>query len=149
MALFHKLRNVYSQTINLCCLMYFLMGMQTNQNVFFFLLAVKRPSIPTNFHSTTAASTYIILTWSQPIGEVVDSYNISYSGHPVRAPPMDVFNGSMSVNGFLRCFNLTGAVHESMYNISIMATNMAGSSAPAKVVVYTPIGSCGLQLCVM
>ena len=109
---------------------------------------MNRPSIPTNFHSTKAASTFIILTWSQPTGEVVDSYNISYTCHPVRAPPIDVFNGSMSVNGFSRCYNLTGAVHESMYNISITASNMAGSSATSEIVVYTPIGM-DISLCLV
>ena len=98
------------------------------------------PSTPSNFKSPTVAATFIVLTWSQPKGEVVDSYNISYSYHPVRLPPRDVGNGSKSVNGSLRHYNLTDVFHESMYNISITARNEAGSSAPANITLFTPIG---------
>ena len=89
-------------------------------------------STQTNFQSTTVTATYIILTWSQSAGKVVESYNISYSYHPVRFPPKDVGMGSVFVNGSLRQYNLSGLVHESMYNIQNYHghRNWAGSSAP-------------------
>ena len=96
------------------------------------LLAVNLPSAPTNFQSTTVAAIFIILTWSQPAVEVVDSYDIGYSYLTPSCPGEEGMN-LVSVNGSVRRYNLSRLQEESVYTITITARNGAGSSAQAEI----------------
>ena len=104
----------------------------------FSMLTVNLPSAPTNFQSSTVTATFIILTWSQPAGEVVDSYDISRSFITPSCPGQEGM-ASVSMNGSVRQYNLSGLQENSVYTITITARNGAGSSAPADIIRNTPI----------
>ena len=90
------------------------------------------PSAPTNFQSTTVAAIFIILTWSQPAGEVVDYYVISYFYQTPSCPGEEGMSDVL-MNGSVRQYNLSGLQENSVYTINITARNGAGSSAHVKI----------------
>ena len=94
------------------------------------------PSSPTML-SAISQSTSITLTWSQSPGDVVDSYQISYSftmrgcGTPG--------NDEALAPGSSREYTLTGLEENSDFTISITVMNGAGSSPPATTIARTAI----------
>ena len=86
--------------------------------------------------SPTPQSTSITITWTQPEGDVVDSYEITYSyqGPCSNAvPPV-----AMSTNdGTVREYTGTGLEEFSDYLITITAVNRAGRSNAASTTTTT------------
>ena len=91
-------------------------------------------SSPTGFTSASPAPTTITLTWTQPPGEVVDQYVITYSFMERDCG----FSGSdmVTVDGSSRTHTLT-VQENSDFTISIIARNGAGDSPPATTMETT------------
>ena len=100
------------------------------------MLAV--PASPTAFSSSSPDPTTITLTWTQPAGEVVHQYLITYS---FRENDCAFADGNIQVfaNGSSRTHTLTGVEENSDYNISIIARNTAGDSPPAETMETTAV----------
>ena len=90
-----------------------------------FIYVAPPPSSPT-IVSTTPQSTSITITWTQPEGDVVDRYEITYS---YQGPcPGVIQSESGSISGSLR-ESTVAELHEfSNYTITIGASNGAGNS---------------------
>ena len=87
--------------------------------------------------ATSPQSTSITLTWSQSPGDVMDSYQISYS-FTIRGCGVEVGGDNVStVNGSSREYTLTRLEENSDFTISITAMNGAGSSPPANTTART------------
>ena len=89
--------------------------------------------------ATPLSSTSIMLTWSQPTGEVVDSYLISYDYELRLCPGFGGNNVMRSTDGSARAFTLTRVEEDSEFTISIIARNAAADSLPAQITTHTPI----------
>ena len=83
--------------------------------------------------ATSPQSTNISLTWSQSLGDMVDSYQISYS-FTIRGCG-EVGGDNVSTSS--REYTLTGLEENSDVTIYITAMNGAGSSPPANITVKT------------
>ena len=83
----------------------------------------------------TQSPTSIILTWTQPEGEVVDSYEVSFSYQG----PCSGFNhtDTTTVNGTTRQYTLTGLQEFSNYTVTVVAVNDAGRSEESSENVVT------------
>ena len=92
---------------------------------------------PPTILTTSPQSTTITLTWSQTPGDVVDSYQISYS-FTIRGCGTPV-NDVASAPGSSREYTLTGLEENSDFIISITAMNGAESSPPATTTARTAI----------
>ena len=100
-----------------------------------FLQTSAPPSSPTGLSSSSIQSTFITLTWSQPTGDIVDSYIITYS-FTIRV--CGVTGGStVMVGGSSREYTLTDLEENSDYTISITARNEAGDSPPTTTIMAT------------
>ena len=92
---------------------------------------VAAPAAPT-LTSTIPQTTTISLTWTQPPGDVVYSYTISYNSTIYQCEGSLEFISSGSIpgiNGSMRSYNLINLEEDSVYNISIEAVNKAGSAS--------------------
>ena len=85
--------------------------------------ACSAPSAPTVTMAVSLSPTSITLTWTQPVGEVVDSYELSFS----YKGPCSGFNhtNTTTVNGTTRQHTLTGLQEFSNYIVTITAVNTA------------------------
>ena len=88
--------------------------------------------------TTSPQSTSITLTWSQPPGDVVTSYNISYS-YTIRGCGVPIIGTPMILAGSSREYSLMGLHENSDFTISITAINGAGSNSPAIATARTAI----------
>ena len=96
------------------------------------------PSPPTILN-TSPQSTSITLTWSQPSGDVVDSYQISYS-YTIRVCGNLVMNAAnISVANSSRMYSLTGLEENSDYTIFLTAINVNGSSPTVNTAIRTTL----------
>ena len=87
------------------------------------------------------SSTSVNLTWTQPDGEIVDSYDISFSYQR----PCDGFNhtNTTTVDNTTRQYTLTGLQEFSNYIVTVVAVNASGRSEESSVNVVTlPDGMC-------
>ena len=79
--------------------------------------------------------TSITLNWTQPEGEIIDSFELvfSYQG------PCDGFThtSTITVNGTTRQYTLTGLQEFSTYTVNITAANVGGRSAVTSQSVTT------------
>ena len=95
--------------------------------------------------STTPQSTSITITWTQPEGDVVDSYEITYTFQgpcPNAEAPV-----TMTTNdGTTREYTVTGLEEFSDFIITITAMNRAGRSNGASTTAMTL--SAGVCVCV-
>ena len=93
----------------------------------FQLVSPPPPSSPT-IVSTTPQSTSITITWTQPEGDVVDSYEITYS---YQGPcPSQPVTGTFIVNdGNIRQYNVSDLQEFSAYSITLIAVNGGGNSS--------------------
>ena len=96
---------------------------------------VSAPSTPTVTMAVSQLPASIILTWTQPEGEIVNSYELvfSYQG------PCDRFTHTraITVEGVTRQYTLTGLQEFSTYTINITAVNVGGRSAVTSQSVTT------------
>ena len=87
------------------------------------------------------APTSINFTWTQPVGEVVDSYEVSFSYQG----PCSGFNhtNTTTVEGTTRQYTLTGLQEFSNYTVTVVAVNGARRSEESRENVVTlPDGMC-------
>ena len=85
--------------------------------------------------STTPQSTFITITWTQPEGDVVDRYEITYS---YQGPcPGVIQSESGSISGSRRHFTAPDLHEFSNYIITIIASNGAGNSPPVTTTAET------------
>ena len=96
---------------------------------------VSAPSTPTITMAVSQSPTTITLNWTQPEGEIVNSYELvfSYQG------PCDRFThtSTTTVDGTTRQYTLTGLQQFSTYTINITAANVGGRSAVTSQSVTT------------
>ena len=98
------------------------------------LVLVDPPTTPV-ITKMTPQTTSIDLAWSQPAGDVVDSYTISYS-FVTRGCDGTVLGGDTitGIDGSIRAYILSNLEENSDLEISITAVNGAGSSpVPARI----------------
>ena len=85
--------------------------------------------------TVSRSSTSLTFTWTQPEGEIVNSYELvfSYQG------PCDRFThtSTRTVNGTTRQYTLTGLQEFSTYTVNITAANVGGRSAVTSQSVTT------------
>ena len=98
------------------------------------LVLVDPPTTPI-ITKVTPQTTSIDLAWSQPAGDVVDSFTISYSfvtrGCDSSVLGWDTITG---IDGSIRAYSLSNIEENSDYDISFTAVNGAGSSpVPARI----------------
>ena len=101
------------------------------------LLFVSAPSTPTVTLAVSQSSTSITLTWTQPEGEIVNSFELAFSYQG----PCDRFTqaNTTTVNGTTRQYTLTGLQQFSTYTINITAANDGGRSAVTSQSVTTRV----------
>ena len=94
-----------------------------------------RPSAASITMVNTQSPTSIILTWTQPEGKVVDSYEVSFSYQG----PCSGCNhtDTTTVNGTTRQYTLTGLQEFSNYTVTVVAVNDAGRSEESSENVVT------------
>ena len=82
--------------------------------------------LQTSAMAVSQSPTSINLTWTQPEGEVVDSYEVSFSYQG----PCSGFNhtNTTTVDGTTRQYTLTGLQEFSNYTVTLVAVNGAGRS---------------------
>ena len=95
------------------------------------------PATPTAFSSSSPDPTTITLTWTQPAGEAVDNYIITYS-FVENDCGFSGTNIMVTVDGSSRTRNLV-VQENSDFDISIIARNTAGDSPPAVTMETTAI----------
>ena len=80
-----------------------------------------RPSAPNITMVNTQSSTSITLNWTQPEGQVADSYEVSFSYQG----PCSGFNhtNTTTVNGTTRQYTLTELQEFSNYTVTVVAVN--------------------------
>ena len=103
------------------------------------IVIVGAPSAPTLI-SATPLTTTISLTWTQPPGDVVDSYTISYIRTNDQCMGKTEFTVSVHVsgiNGSMRSYTLTNLEEDSECDIVIKAVNTAGSTSSAVLTTRT------------
>ena len=100
------------------------------------------PYTPTLVEATAAAPTSIVLTWTHPPMDMVDSFLIAYS-FTIRDCDSD--EAGMSpwwvVSGDTRNFSLTGLEENSDFVLSILARNSAGDSEVSQTTATTALAS--------
>ena len=102
------------------------------------LVLVDPPTNPV-ITKVTPQTTSIDLAWSQPAGDVVDSFTISYS-YVIRGCNGSVLGGDTitGIDGSIRAYSLSNLEENSDFDISITAVNGAGSSpVPARTTSTT------------
>ena len=93
------------------------------------------PGMPTAVVSSTTGS-MIHLTWSVPSGSVVESYEVKWERDTSgECPDEDV--GNATITHGLTNFKIRYLEESSTYNISVTATNKAGSVASDPVIGMT------------
>ena len=98
-------------------------------------LPVPPPAVPTITMVVSQSPTSITLTWTQPAGDVVDSYEVSFS----HQGPCSGFNhtNTTTVNGTTRQYTLIGLQEFSNYTVTVVAVNDAGRSGVSRENVVT------------
>ena len=93
------------------------------------------PSAPAITMAVSQSPTSINLTWTQPVGEVVDSYEVSFSYQG----PCSGFNhtNTTTMAGTTRQYKLTELQEFSNYNVAVVAVNGAGRSERGSLNVVT------------
>lgn len=89
--------------------------------------------------STSTTATTINLTWSQPLGDIVDQYIITYHFTERDCGFSGGSNIMIPVAGSSRAHTLTGVEENSHYFIRITANNAAGNSPPVLTSLTTSI----------
>ena len=82
--------------------------------------------------SGTPQTTTISLAWTQPPGDVVDSYTISYNSTHDQCMMGIIESISYStshIDGSMRSYTLTNLEEDSSYTIDVQAINKAGNDS--------------------
>ena len=90
--------------------------------------SVPPPGQPSATVSSTTTTT-ISLSWSDPSGSVVDSYEVMWERDGTRSTTT-ITDGSTS-------YTMTGLEEDSSYTITVTATNAAGSAVSYPVTIVT------------
>ena len=100
-----------------------------------FPVPVPVPSAPTITMAVSQSPTSINVSWTQSEGEVVDSYEVSFSFQR----SCDEFNhtNTTTVAGTIRQYTLTGLQEFSNYTVTVVAENGAGRSGESSENVVT------------
>ena len=95
--------------------------------------------------AVSESPTSINLTWTQPEGEVVDSYEVSFSYQG----PCSGFNhtNTTTLDGTTRQYTLTGLQEFSNYAVTVVAVNDAGGSEESSENVVTMAD--GMYVCMI
>ncbi len=83
-----------------------------------------------------ATSTSVTITWTQTIGDVVDSYTISYSFRVIGCDGVSCSTGNsniMGIDGSTRMYTLSGLKEYTEFTITLTAVNGAGSTSVSRV----------------
>ena len=93
------------------------------------------PSTPIVAMAVSQYPTFITLNWTQPEGEIVNSYELVFSYQE----PCDRFThtSTITVEGVTRQYTLTGLQEFSTYTINMTAVNGGGRSAVTSQSVTT------------
>ena len=89
----------------------------------------------------TPQTTTISLNWTQPPGDVVDSYTISYTSthHQCMMGTLE-FMSTISIrdiDGYMRSYTLTNLEEDSSYTIDVQAINKAGNYSSMRNIIRT------------
>ena len=96
---------------------------------------------PTNLASPSQSPTSITLSWEQPAGDAVDSYDIVYTYQGGCSDYTQPENMATVNDGTAGQYTLQNLQEFSGYAISVAAVNGTGVSAPAVTVVATLSGT--------
>ena len=95
------------------------------------------PDSPTiNMDPPTTTSTSITISWSISIDSVVDSYEVMWSSEQC---PNDVDEGDTIINDGSTSYTINDLREGTSYNITVTATNAAGTSLPSEQVTIQTI----------
>ncbi len=96
-------------------------------------------SPPTSIRGTVQ-QTSVMLRWTQSDIDAVQNYNISYNR---AAGCSDAKNGSQTISGSMRMYNLSGLQEDITYNITITAMNTRNRLSVTKS--FTTLTACMLS----
>ena len=100
------------------------------------------PSSPL-ISTTQTTSTSITITWTQTIGDLVDSYTVSYSFTVIGCGGVSGSTGDhdiMGIDGSTRMYTLSGLEEYTEFTITLTAVNGAGSASVSRA-VRTRVGN--------
>ena len=95
------------------------------------------PDSPTISMDPPTTSTSITISWSISIDSVVDSYEVMWSSEEC---PNDVDEGDTIITDGSTGYTIDNLREETSYNITVTATNVAGTSLPSEQVTIQTIG---------
>ena len=96
---------------------------------------VSAPSTPTVTMAVSQSPKSTTLTWTQPEGEIVNSFELFFSYQ--RPCNRFTHSSTITVDGTTRQYTLTGLQEFSAYTINITAANVGGRSAVTSQSVTT------------
>ena len=113
------------------------------RSVDYFCLPALPPSIPNITMAVSESPTSINLNWTQPEGEVVDSFEVSFSYQG----PCSGFTHTNTtvVDGTTRQYTLIALQEFSNYTLTVAAVNVAGRSEENSVNIVTMAD--GMYMC--
>ncbi len=97
--------------------------------------SVQIPSSPL-ISTPQTTSTSITITWTQTIGDVVDSYTISYSFMVIGCDGVSGSTGNNNIMGIdrsTRMYTLSGLEEYTEFTITLTAVNGAGSASVSRM----------------
>ena len=95
------------------------------------------PDSPTISMDTPTTSTSITISWSISIDSVVDSYEVMWSSEEC---PNDVDEGDTIITDGSTSYTIDNLREGTNYNITVTATNAAGTSLPSEQVTIQTTG---------
>ena len=95
------------------------------------------PDSPTISMDPPTTSTSITISWSISIDSVVDSYEVMWSSEEC---PNDVDEGNATINDGSTSYTIDNLREGTNYNITVTATNVAGTSLPSEQVTIQTTG---------
>ena len=95
------------------------------------------PDSPTISMDPPTTATSITISWSISIDSVVDSYEVMWSSEQC---PNDVDEGDTIITDGSTSYTIDNLREGTSYNITVTATNIAGTSLPSEQVTIQTIG---------
>ena len=100
------------------------------------IFVVGRPSQPIGLNASTGFN-FINITWSKRANDYVYEYELHYSYHIRECQDNSVIMNSIKIDNSTKNYSLMNLEEDSEFNISLVASNLAGKSEPATVVATT------------